>query len=89
MLKKEEKQTKRKKETKRNKKWEKLYVTHWGMDGSTVKRLKEAVMWFLVCVSVVEQNIEQLSFGWGMFWILKFRNVDYNAIWFVYLISLP
>ena len=35
-----------KKETKR--KWEK----HWGMDGSTVKRLKEAVMWFLVRVSV-------------------------------------
>ena len=35
-----------KKETKR--KWEK----HWGVDGSTVKRLKEAVMWFLVRVSV-------------------------------------
>ena len=31
------------------------------MDGSTVKRLEEAVMWFLVRVSVVEQNIEQLS----------------------------
>ena len=80
---------KEKKETKRNKKknkkkqkeqkWEKFYVTHWGMDRSTVKRLKEAVKWFLVCVSVVEQNIEQLSFGWGMFRILEVRNVDYNA----------
>jgi hypothetical protein len=73
------KNKKKQKETKRNKKWEKFYVTHWGMDRSTVKRLKEAVKWFLVCVSVVEQNIEQLSFGWGMFRILEVRNVDYNA----------
>jgi len=53
MLEKKEKRNKKKqkekqKETKRNKKW-KNYVTHWGMDGSTVR------------VSVVEQNIEQLS----------------------------
>ena len=84
MFKKKEKRNKKKqkekqKETKRNKKWEKFYVTRWGMDRSTVKRLKEAVKWFLVCVSVVEQNIEQLSFGWGMFRILEVRNVDYNA----------
>ena len=62
---------KKKQEETKNEKKSMWHIEAW-MD-------QEAVKWFLVCVSVVEQNIEQLSFGWGMFRILEVRNVDYNA----------